>query len=79
MYNKIEEMAPWCFTFEYWRAGSLSEFGIQTKEHSIIENKRTLREYAIGYIKGENLWVRSKQNTIAVMFWGSKNIDRYAQ
>ena len=65
----LEELAPYYFTFEYWRAGSLSEFGIQTRTHSIELNKSIIRKYAIGYLDGCKLWIRSKQNTIAVMFW----------
>jgi hypothetical protein len=65
----IEELAPYHFTFEYWRAGSLSEFGIQTRTYSIEKNRQTIRRYAIGYLRGEKLWIRPKQNTIAVMFY----------
>lgn len=65
----IEEMPPYNFTFEYWRAGSLAVFGIQTRTYSIAQNRNTIRKYAIGYLKGEKLWVRSKENTVAVMFF----------
>lgn len=65
----IEELPPYNFTWEYWRAGSLSEFGIQTRTWSIEQNRHTIRKYAIGYIKGEKLWVRPKENTVAVMFF----------
>ncbi len=70
---EIEELAPWYFTFEYWRAGSLSEFGIETRTYSITQSRNIIREYAIGYIKGENLWVRPKKNAVAVMFWYNKH------
>ncbi len=65
----MEELAPYNFTFELWRAGSLSDFGIETRSYSIEQNKRTIREYAIGWIKGEKLWIRPKTNTIAIMFF----------
>lgn len=65
----IEELAPYYFTFEYWRAGSLTEFGIETRTYSIELNRRIIREYAIGYLEGRKLWVRPKEDTIAVMFF----------
>lgn len=67
--STIEELAPYYFTFEYWKAGSLTEFGIETRTYSIEQNRQTIKQYAIGYLKAEKLWVRPKQNAIAVMFW----------
>lgn len=69
MFNKIEELPVHNFTHEIWSAGSLAEFGIQTRTETIELNKQIIREYAIGYLKGNKLWVRPKENTFAVMFW----------
>jgi len=65
----IEELGPYYFTWEYWRAGTLNDFGIQTRTNSIEQNKNIIRTYAIGYLNGEKLWLRPKKNTVAVMFW----------
>jgi hypothetical protein len=65
----MELLPCYDFTFERWRAGNLSEFGIETRYYSIIENKRIIRKYAIGYLPGNQLWVRPKINTVAIMFW----------
>lgn len=63
-----ERLKPYHFTFEAWRAGSLIELGIQSREWSISENRGIIRTYAIGYLEADNLWVRPKQNCVAVMF-----------
>ena len=65
----MEKMSPHHFSFEYWRAGSLTELGIETRTYSIERNRRTIRRYAIGYLNAEKLWIRPKLNAIAVMFW----------
>ena len=57
------------FSFERWRAGSLGEFGIHTRTWSISLNRQVIREHAVGYIQGEKLWVRTKPDTVAVMFY----------
>ena len=56
----IEELAPYYFTFEYLRAGSLTEFGIQTRTYSIEQNRQTIRQYEIGYLKAEKLWFKEQ-------------------
>lgn len=57
------------FTFERWRAGSLTELGIYTRYDSIMENKHVIRRHAIAYIEAEKLWVRPKKDCVAVMFF----------
>lgn len=64
----IVKFKPYQFSFELWGAGSLTNLNVFTRTESIKENKHIIRKYAIGYIEGENLWVRPKINTIAVMF-----------
>jgi hypothetical protein len=70
---KIEELPAYCFTWQRWRAGSLSEFGLETRTYSIEQGRRIIREYAIGYIDGNKLWVRAKNNTIAILFYFKDN------
>jgi len=57
------------FTFDLWRAGSLTELGIKTREWSIIENRYTIRKMAVGFTEGRKLCVRPKIDCIAVMFF----------
>jgi len=65
----IERLAPYHFSHECWRAGSLTELGIQTRTYSIEQNRQKIRNCAIGYLRAEDLWVRPKRNEMAVMFW----------
>jgi len=70
MYENIfKQLKPYHFTFEYWRAGSLAEFGIRTRTWFIEQNRHIIKKYAIGYLNGEKLWIRPKKNTVAVMFF----------
>ncbi|MFW5847503.1 MAG: hypothetical protein ACOCVF_01100 [bacterium] len=64
----MKKLQPHDFTFELWSAGSLTEFNIPTRTYSIEQNRQTIREHAIGYMKGTKLWVRPKIDTVAVMF-----------
>lgn len=57
------------FTFEKWRAGSLSVFGIRTRKSCIINNRVIIRRNAVGFVFADRLWVRPKENAVAVMFW----------
>ena len=63
------KLGAYHFTYENWRAGSLTEFGVKTRTYFIELNRNIIRKNAIGYIKGEKLYVRPKRNTVAVMFW----------
>lgn len=58
------------FDWSRWRMGVAvwREIGVSCRKNSIIENKNTLRKYAIGYIPGENLVCRPKNNETAVLF-----------
>ncbi|MDD1444074.1 hypothetical protein MEO93_27775, partial [Dolichospermum sp. ST_sed3] len=47
----------------------LPEFGIATRTNSIKQNSNIIKENAIGYLEGDKLWFRPKENTVAVMFW----------
>lgn len=69
----IEKLPPFYFTFETWRAGSMTEFGVQHRYYSIIENKNIILKYAIGYCPGEKLWIRPKNDEIAIMFFYNDN------
>ena len=67
--QKIEELAPYYFTLEYWKNGSLIDLGIYTRSKSIEDNRNIIRQYAIGYLDACKLWFRPKINQAAVMFW----------
>ncbi len=67
--NKLEYLSNEFFTKERWEAGSLSIFGIETRTNSIEKNRNIIKKYAIGYIEGNKLFFRAKDNTFAVMFW----------
>ena len=56
------------FTFDLWKAGSLTELIGYTREGNIIANKNVIKKYAIGFCNGSRLSVRPKKNTMAVMF-----------
>jgi hypothetical protein len=71
-----DELGPWYFELDLWKAGSLAEFGIYTRTASIAENRSTIRIKAIGYIPGNKLWIRGKPDTMAVMFW-KENIGHF--
>jgi len=59
------------FTFDLWRAGSLTELGIPTREWSIELNKNKIREMAVGFTEGHKLSVRPKIDCVAVMFFAN--------
>lgn len=73
----LDELGPYYFTFESWRAGSLMEFGIKTREYFIFLNKSIIKKNAIGYIKGEKLWIRKKPGTYAVMFFNENKGEHF--
>jgi hypothetical protein len=57
------------FTQELWRNGYIGDLGLQCRYADITSSrgKDILREHAVGYCKGENLWFRSKANEVAIM------------
>ena len=57
------------FIFDLWRAGSLTELGLPTREWSIKLRKDKIRELAVGFTEGNKLHVRPKENCVAVMFF----------
>jgi hypothetical protein len=65
----MEELAQHYFTFERWRNGCLTDLGIYTRHDSIIANRHIISQYAIGYCFADKLWVRAKENCVAIMFW----------
>lgn len=68
---QIVKLSPYHFTFECWKAGSLTELNIDTRTVSIQANKHIIRDHAIGYLKGSSLWVRPKLDAVAVMFYAN--------
>jgi len=57
------------FTYDLWRAGSLTELGIKQREWSIDLHKNYVRDMAVGYVEGEKLHIRPKIKHVAVMFY----------
>jgi hypothetical protein len=69
----IEQLSPEYFARERWEAGSLANFGIETRYASIERNRALIRKYAIGYCPGERLTFRQKDDCVAVMFFNKEN------
>lgn len=66
MINKMHGIS---FGWQEWRAGDPTDvFEIQCREKILLNNKETLKQYAIGYCKGEELICRPKKGTFGVMF-----------
>jgi hypothetical protein len=53
----------WIYGIDVWR-----EIGVACMYNSIIERGDVLRKYAVGYIEGERLYCRPKENEFAVLF-----------
>ena len=60
----IQKLSPSAFSWSRWR-----RFNLFTLRYDIlILFKRIIKEYAVGYIDGEKLYCRPKENTYAIMF-----------
>ena len=57
------------FTYDLWRAGSLTELGIKQREWNIKTHRNHVNDMAVGYTEAEKLHVRPKKKCIAVMFF----------
>jgi hypothetical protein len=65
----LEKLDASVFDWSYWRSGDVwNDFHIPCRSNALIDNKDTLRKYAIGWCYGENLICRPKEHNIAVMF-----------
>ena len=71
--NKIQYMHPDSFDWLTWSGGRLLDLGIYNRLQSIVDNKKIIRKYAIGYLFGEKLICRPKKDTVAVMFFNGEN------
>ena len=67
--NNFKRIPAVFFTYDLWKAGSLTLLGIPHRKWYIINNKNHIRKKAVGFIEGEKLHVRLKKNYIAVMFF----------
>ena len=58
------------FCWQRWRIGYKIhlKIGIAWREKRIIEKKEVIKKYAVGYIEGERLICRPKENEMGVMF-----------
>lgn len=66
------------FSLEKWEGGSLAVFNLKTRERDITSpnGKAIIRKHAIGYCLGQNLPVRPKVDTMAVMF-ETENFEQF--
>jgi len=65
----IPKIHPSNFTGSIWRGGTMCDLGVKKYRKSfIVEKKKALRKYAIGYCKSESLFFRPKKDNYAVMF-----------
>lgn len=71
----LPKMDSKLFDGTVWRNGSIHELEIPCRYQTITspEGIRTLKKYAIGWCKGENLNCRPKKNHIATMFFKDGN------
>lgn len=57
------------FSLYLWEGGSITSiFGWRHRYSSLYRHKDILRSYAVGYCKGEALYVKPKKGQFAVMF-----------
>jgi hypothetical protein len=74
----LERLNSTLFTWQEWRMGAdwVTEFGFRCRYNNLVSDygKRIMRQYAVGYAKGESLPCRPKAEHVGVMFY--KN-DRY--
>lgn len=57
------------FTHDLWRAGSLTEIGIKQRTWNIAIKQNKIKNIAVGFTEGEKLYVRPKNECVAVMFF----------
>jgi len=66
---KLVELPGDSFDWIRWRNFCLFEkLGTICRTYNLLQEKRVIAEYAIGYLPGEKLICRPKKNTVAVMF-----------
>ncbi len=65
----IQQFNEQSFDWLTWRNGSvLSIFKVKHRYGPICKNRETIRRYAIGYCKADNIPCRPKEGWVAVMF-----------
>ncbi len=65
----INKMNGANFGWQEWRAGNPTDiFNVLCREKQLIDNKETIKKYAVGYCKGEELLCRPKKETFGIMF-----------
>ncbi len=65
---KLEKLHPDSFSWQNWRAGRIADLGIPCRRECIINEGKILIKYAVGYLEGEKLLCRPKNENMAVMF-----------
>lgn len=64
----LEKLDSTLFDWQTWRAGTLMDLGVHTREIDILEKISILRKHALGYCDPETTPCRPKPYW-AVMFW----------
>jgi hypothetical protein len=57
------------FTYDIWRAGSLTELGIPHRTWAIKLYRKEIKQMAVGFTEGYKLHVRPKIGYMAIMFF----------
>jgi hypothetical protein len=67
---EISRLPAHCFTWSRWRRFNLfNELSIACATNDILKAKEKLIPFIVGFIEGEKLYCRPKENCIAVMFY----------
>jgi hypothetical protein len=61
------------FDWLTWSGGSLIDLGIQYNTYSILLHRHKIKQYAIGWCKGEAVVSRPKADRVALMFLKDDN------
>ena len=69
MHHDFKRIPAVQFTYDLWRASSLTELGIKQREWSVKTYRNYIKDMAVGYVEAEKLHIRPKKNCIAVMFF----------
>lgn len=65
----LERLPSEYFDWSCWRAGSVHELVLACRMPLLLEASHILRQYAVGWCKGESLLCRPKVDHIALMFF----------
>ena len=68
--SKLQKLYPDSFDWSRWRLGYKiwRNLGVACRKNDIIDKKDILLKHAIGYLDGDKLFCRPKNDEIAIMF-----------